>query len=221
MKRLVLLLLLLSAPAFGQGVPIKGGSSSDLVTVDANKNARVAAGVSTRASYALASTFICTAAANIATIEAPASTGFKVTKLCINPGQVTTSFPRIFTITRRTAASTAGTLATAEGTAVPAISKRDSADGNYGGVARAASAVAITGGTLGAVVDVFTLHAPTVGSATVSNSLVPFCREYGENGYTKPIAVLAGVANGINVADGAGGGAACTNATISIDIIVE
>lgn len=192
---------------------------ANLLKINSKKSAYIVTGDSDRATYTLSSTFICTAAANIATIESSASQGFRLLEICINPGQQTTSATRLFTLTRRTAASTAGTLATAEGTAVPAISKRDPADGNYPGIARAASAAAITGGTLGAIVDNFVVVAPTVGSATVSNTQVPHCQRYGEIGIGKPIIVASGVANGINLADSAAAG--CAGAGLSITVTVE
>jgi hypothetical protein len=208
----------LALVVLAQGLPIKSGSSSSLATVNTNGALLVIdASSSASASYTCAATGLVTTALYSMQLAAEVSRGLKVKRICVGVSNATAAALVTVTIQRRTTASTGGTAATAEGTASPAVSKRDPADANFGGVC----AVTPTLGTAGAALDGFGFTVGEIG-AGAADSAGPgvYCKEYGERGM-KPFVVLAGVANGLSVsvtAPGAGGLAA---GSISIDFVAE
>jgi len=210
-----LVALVLAGPAFGQGVPIKSGDSSDLAKVDGQKNVRTSIGQSTRPTYIVSATGnTCTAAVTLS-IEAGASTGFKLARVCVYGGQATASTNPVVTVARRSTASSGGTACTAEGTSAGcAISKMDPADGNWPGVAR----VNGTPGTAGAILDAWGVYVGELGTGE-SGAQDPFCKEYGTNGGKLPV-VASGTANGLSVVLGSPG-AGGTGCTIAAHLIAE
>ena len=203
---------------WAQGVPLKSGAGSDLMSVNANKAALVTPGVSTRASYIVTAAGLVTTAAYSLSIEAPAAQNLRIHRICTSVSNATAAVAVTVTTQRRTTASSGGTACTAEGTAAScAMSKLDPADSNYGGTARATATL----GTAGAILDQYGYVVGEDGVGTADTpSLAPMCMNYGQDG-TKPIIVLAGTTNGISVnvsAPGAGGLAA---GAISVYLIAE
>jgi len=219
-RRLKLLCAFLIIPAYlcAQGLPIKSGATSDLATVDTNKNVRVTFGPSTRPTYMASAGGLATTALYNMSIEAAAGTGFKLAGWCIGVSNATAAALVTVTVQRRTTASSMGTLCTAEGTVAScAVSKADPGAGNYGGVVRVTSSL----GTAGAILDQqgFTIGEIGAGAAD-SGSPAPICRSYTGEGVQVPT-VAAGTANGISInvsAPGAGGLAA---GSIAATIIAE
>lgn len=218
MKRTLLAALLCLAPslALAQGLPIKSGATSDLATVDLNKNLRTTTGSSTRPTYKATVATQATTAAILLSIESSAGTGFKLVKLCFGTSPATANAAITVTVRRTTTASSAGAALTAEGTGVTAISKMNPGDGNYGGIARLGG----TPGTAGATLDQFAWTSGEVGAGAADPGSAPFCADYGEQGGITPT-VAAGVTNGLSInisSHGAGGLAA---GAISATIIAE
>jgi hypothetical protein len=203
-RPLVLLVLSLgAASAAGQGLPIKSGTTSDLMKVDTQGNARVSYGPSARATYMVSvSNQANTTAVTPVLVEAEAARGFRVTMLCITPGSQTTGASQLVQLMRTTTASSAGTVITAEvTTGNNGLSKFDPSDASWSGVARALG----TPGTAGAIIDTFTIGVPPAAALDASPGEV--CRRYCVTGEKCPT-VQAGVTNGLKIAyTGATGGA--------------
>lgn len=216
---LVIAALLFPTLAAGQGLPIKNGNgTSDLATVDTNKNVRVAAGASTRVTYiASASGLVTTALYNVS-VEASVTTGFKLARVCVGVVNATAAAGVTVTVQRRTTASSGGTAATAEGTTSPAVSKMDPGAANFGGVVR------ITGtlGTAGAILDQWGFQVGELAAGTADTPGLPtFCKQYGgETGEQMPI-VSAGVANGLSINVSAPGAGGLAFGSIAATIIAE
>lgn len=212
-----LLFSLVSSLALAQGLPIKSGSSSNLLTINGAGAALVVDGRSAEASYTCNASGLVTTALYSMQLEAEVSRGFQVKRVCVGVSNVTAATAVTVTINRRTTASSGGTAATAEGTASPSVSKRDPADGNFGGVCRQTGTL----GTIGALVDSFSFQVGELGAGTADvQGPAVFCKEYGERGM-KPITVLAGVANGLSVSVSAPGAGGLAAGSISIDFTAE
>lgn len=212
-----LALLLAPALVFGQGLPIKSGATSDLMTVDTNKNARINLGASTRVTYIATATGLATTALYNMSIESSAGTGFKLAGWCVGVSEATAAALVTVTVQRRTTASSAGTLATAEGTASPAVSKMDPGDGNFGGVVRITSTL----GTAGAVLDGVGFTVGEIGAGAADPpSPPPFCKYYGKVGEKMPT-VAAGTTNGVSINVSAPGAGGLASGSITAIIISE
>lgn len=196
MKKILAFLVALSVPAASfADVVIKSGATSDTLTVDTNKNARVNLGSSTRATYIASASGLATTAAYGLAVESDVSVGFKVARICVGVTGATAAAGVTVTVRRTTAASSGGTALTSEGTGATSISKMDPADGSYGGVARAG---AITT-TNGPVLDQFGFMVGEIGAGTADVATqAPFCVDYGTRGEKMPT-VVSGVANGVGV----------------------
>ena len=218
MKKLLAVLLLLAAvPAFGQGIVIKSGATSDLATVDTNKNVRVSPGQSTRATYICSAGGLVTTAAYALSLESEVSRGFKIAKICVGTSVATAAALQTVTVRRETAASSGGTAVTAEGTGTSAVSQLVPGTGNWGGVCR----ITGTAGTAGALLDTFGWTVGELGAGAADpNSLNVHCRNYGENGAQMPT-VASGTANGVDVRVTAAGAGGLASGNISITFIAE
>ena len=218
MKKLLAVLLLLAAvPAFGQGIVIKSGATSDLATVDTNKNVRVSPGQSTRATYICSAGGLVTTAAYALSLESEVSRGFKIAKICVGTSVATAAALQTVTVRRETAASSGGTAVTAEGTGTSAVSQLVPGTGNWGGVCR----ITGTAGTAGALLDTFGWTVGELGAGAADpNSLSVHCRNYGENGAQMPT-VASGTANGVDVRVTAAGAGGLASGNISITFIAE
>lgn len=219
--KLTIAFLLIPALLAAQGLPLKSGATSDLATVDTNKNLRVAQGASTRASYSVSMSAQATTAAILLSIEAAAGTGFKLAGFCWTTSNATAAAAVTVSVQRRTTASTGGTACTAEGTTVSGagcdVSKMDPADGNYGGVARNGG----TAGTAGAVLDQIGHQAGIV--ATGAGGTPPVCQWYsgGAGSAMKMPIVAAGTANGLTINVSAAGAGGIAAGAITAFIIAE
>lgn len=198
-----LLAALVPTSAAAQGLPLRDGNSSTLAEVNANNALEVVAGKSTLASYLLSvSNVAATASTPVISLEAESGRGFRVTKVCIQPGSATAAAFVQWQLIRTTTASSGGTQITSEVTSGNnGLAKMDPADANWSGAARTGG----TAGTSGAILD--------TGNAFVSITATPpaafayFCREYGLiDG--KQFVVTAGTANGVKLVwEGTAGGA--------------
>jgi len=207
-------ILLILAAAAARPAVIEDASSALTAMVDAAKNLRVAIGPSVRPTYRASATGLTCTAASTLSIEAGASTGFKLARVCVFPGQATASVNPTVVIARRSTASSAGTAATNEGTASPSVSRMDPADGTFPGIVRLNG----TPGTAGAIIDSWGVYVGELGTGE-SGPQDPFCKTYGEMGDKMPT-VSPGVANGLSIVLGSpgAGGVGCT---ISATLIAE
>lgn len=164
----------------------------------------LAAQDSNRPTYIAAVAGQATTAASTLSLEASATKGFRVVKVCVTSSAATAGAAVTVTIQRRTTASTGGTALTADGTGTTTVSRTDLTDATFPGIARLNG----TPGTAGAVVDQFSFVVPEVGTVD-AQSPPPQCVVYTDGG-TKPPRVPAGVANGlsINVSSAGAGGLA-------------
>jgi hypothetical protein len=212
------LAFLVSTSALAQGVPIKSGAASDLATVDTNKNLRVTHGASTRATYTCIATGLTTTALYSLQLDAEASRGYKLARVCVGSTAATAAALQTVTIQRRTTASTGGTAATAEGTASPAVSQHVPGTGNWGG----RCAVTPTLGTAGAVLDGWGITVPEIGAGTADPAGPDVvCKEYGDTGGDQMFTVASGTANGISVSVGSAGAGGLASGSISMTFIAE
>lgn len=215
--KLSALLCLVASLAFGQGIPIKSGASSDQLTINTQKAALVTQGVSTRSTIAVVANALTTTAAYNLSIEAGSSLGFKLAGWCIGASSATAAAAVVVTVQRRTTASSGGTACTAEGTSSCAMSKFDPADSNFSGVAR----VTGTPGSAGAVLDASGIQIGEIGAGTAdAPGPAPICRFYGTQGDKMPT-VSAGTANGISISVGSGGSGALAMGFITAYLIEE
>jgi hypothetical protein len=187
-----------------QGLPIKDGDSSTLASVNVNGSVEVVHGEPAVASYLVGTTnaAITSAGSDVLSLEAEASRGFRVTKLCIYPGSATAAALVQWQLIRTTTASSGGTQITAEVTSGNNfLSKADPGDANWSGVARAPAA---TEGTSGAILDSGMAHVAI--TATPPTTFPYFCREYGIVDGKQPI-IAAGTTNGVKLMfEGTAGG---------------
>lgn len=220
---LLLLLLLLTLPlqsAHAQGIPIKSGATSDLLTINTNKAALVVAGIPTRKTYVAASNGLTTTALFNISIEASAGTGFKLAGWCVGFSNATAAAAVTVSVNRRsTGASTGGTVMTAEGTGTDAISKMDPTDADFGGIARRTAGAL---GTIGALIDSQGIMIGELGAGLADPpGPAPFCKYYGQDGASKMPTVDAGVTNGISINVSTHGAGALASGSISAIIIEE
>lgn len=216
--RLSLLLAVLSSAAFAQGIPLKSGASSDLATVDANKNLRASIGASTRPTYRCTATGLVTTALYSMQINAGVSLGFKLAKICVGTSAATAAALQTVTIQRRTTAASGGTAATAEGTASPAVSKMDPSAANFSGICTQTPTL----GTAGAVLDGYGWTVPEIGAGAADHGTgFAQCYEYGDDGARQMPTVAAGVANGISITVSAAGAGGLAAGSITATFISE
>lgn len=116
-----------------------------------------------------------TAVSEIISLESSEGKGFRITKLCIQPGVATTAAYTLWQLYRTTTASTGGTLIANEATSGAAsVTKLYASDASWAGIARRADG---TEGTSGALIDQGNIF---VGTATTFNG-GEVCREYCSN----------------------------------------
>lgn len=220
MKRALVAISVLLIPValFAQGVPIKDGSSSTLLKINANSAAEVVDGRSSRPTYIASVGAQATTAAVILSIESSAGTGFKLVQWCTGITNATAAAGVTVTVQRRTTASSGGTALTAEGTGTTSISKFDPADSNYGGVARLGG----TPGTAGAILDQQGFQVGELGAGTAdATGPAAFCKTYGGSTGEKPITVAAGTASGLSINLSAAGAGGLAFGSISATLIAE
>lgn len=211
--RLLLLLSLLPALAFGQGIPLKSGAGSDLATVNSAKSLYVVHGASTLATYSCTMTALVSTALYSMQLDAEAGRGFKVQKICVSANSPATAAAAVtVTVNRRSTASTGGTAATQEGTASPSVSKFDPADGNWTG--RCAQTPTL--GTIGPLLDGWSQTVGEIGAGAADpSSGTPFCKTYGDKSEKAP-SVVSGTTNGISVSVTASGAGALAAGSITV-----
>lgn len=214
--RFLSLLLLLPALALAQGLPLKSGATSDLATIDTNKNLRISTGASTRATYTCSATGLVTTALYSMQLAAEVSRGFRISRICVGTSNATASALQTITVSRRTTASSGGTVAGAEATTSPSVSQHVPGTGNWSGVC----AVTPTLGTVGAMLDGWGQIVGEVGAGTADTPTVVTCKDYGDRGEQMP-SVSAGVANGVSVSVTAAGAGGLASGSISITFIAE
>lgn len=219
--RFLVLLLLLPALAFADGITVKSGASSDLAGVDTNKNVRTSDGPSTRPTYVATVAGATTTAAWNLQVESASGTGFKVIEICVSYALGATAAGTIITTTvsRRTTASSGGTALTNEGTGTTAVSKLLDTLGSYTGLARG---LAATLGTVGATLDQWQFPQTVVAGTTGITQPAIICRQYGSaQGGGQAIVVPAGTANGVSVLVSAGGAGSLAVGSIRMTFIQE
>jgi len=191
MKRLFLVLTLLPSLVMAD-VVIKSGATTDTMNVNTNKAAETTQGKSSRATYNVSFSALTAATAHTVSIESPSGNTLRLVRWCVGTSNATAASSIAVILQRRTTASSAGTLAVAEGTGASVVTKLDPGDGNFSGIARLDG----TPGTAGAVIDQQQIQVGII--ATGAGSSLPYCMEYGTRGDKPPI-VSAGVANGISL----------------------
>lgn len=195
--------VLLGTLTLAQGIVIKSGADANLATVNVNKALLVEEGESSEATYEVhVSNIAVTASDGVINLEAEAGRGFRISQLCINPGQATAAAWVQWQLIRTTTASSAGTAITSENTTTHSITKMDPADANWSGLARFAA----TEGTSGAVIDAGTVFVNIAATPPAHPGHI-MCREYGMNGGKLPT-IVAGTTNGVKLMfTGTAGGA--------------
>lgn len=220
--RFPLLLCLLSAVAFADGITVKSGDSSDLVKVDANKNLRTTEGPSTRQTFVATISGATTTAAYNLQIESAAGQGFKVIEVCVGYSQGATAAGTLVTTTvsRRTTASSGGTALANNAATTTSVTDLSGGGVAYGGLARG---MAATLGTAGATIDQWAFRQSVLGATTGMEDVSPLvCRQYGSaQGGGMAIVVPAGVTNGVAVQVSAGGAGSVAVGAIRITFIAE
>ena len=200
----VLAFVLIPVVLFGQGLPIKNSTSSTLLNINSNGAAEVVHGKDATASYQVGTTnaAITAAGSDVLSLEAEASRGFRITKICMYPGSATAAAIVQWQLIRTTTASSGGTVIAAEvTTGNNFLAKADPADANWSGVARAPGA---TEGTSGAILDSGMAHVAI--TATPPTTFPYFCREYGVVDGKQSI-ITAGITNGVKLMwEGTAGG---------------
>ena len=216
-RRLLGIAVLFAALAVRADVVIKSGAGSSTATVDTNGNIQVANGQSTRATYKCTATGLVATAAYNLNIEAGASKGFKLVSYCVGIPNATAAAVVSVTLQRRTTASSAGTVATAEGTASPAVSKMDPADGAFSGICR----ITATQGTAGAVLDGYSIQVGELGAGAADVPSTPtFCKFYSLLDGKVPT-VSTGTTNGISISVTSPGAGALAAGSITASFIEE
>jgi hypothetical protein len=203
-RTLFLILMLSPSLVLAQGMPIKSGATSDLLTVNTSKAALIIDGPSTKATYGVSSSALVTTAAYTLSIMAGASNAFRLASLCVGITNATAAAGITVTLQKRSTATTGGTALTNEGTGADSIAKFDAADGNFAGTA-------IRTGTLGTIGPMLGQWGFMVGELAAGTADVPgpaiWCYQYGLAG-TKLPTVAAGTANALVISvssAGAGG----------------
>lgn len=215
-RRLILLALLWSGPAWAANVcdPTTG---TNCIGVDANKNGFVNEGKSARATYIASSSALATTAAYNLSIEAGSSQGFRLSRFCVGLSNATAAAAVTISVNRRTTASSGGTQLTNEGTGADSISKMDSGDASFPGVARRTATLGTIGATLFQTgVMIGELGAGAADGAGPS----PFCYDFGEHGAKLPI-IPAGTSNGVSITVTASGAGGLASGAISAELIAD
>jgi hypothetical protein len=199
---LFVLALSFAAPAAAQGVAIKDADSATLAEVNANGGLVTVQGKDATASYIVhVAPVAYTAVESLINLEAEAARGFRITKICIGPGNATAAAWTLWQLIRTTTASSAGTVIASESTTTHSISKMDPADANWSGLARTGG----TEGTSGAVIAGGTIFVPI--AATGAGPSAYWCETFSDVDGKQPV-VLAGVTNGVKLMfTGTAGGA--------------
>ena len=214
------LILMLAANA-GASVDLISGTGTDKMTINTNKAALVVDGASVRTTYTATVSGATTTAAYNLQVEsgAAAGQGFKVVRICVGYALGATAAGTIITTTvsRRTTASSGGTLLTNEGTGVTAVSKHDSTAANFPGVSRG---LAATLGTAGATLDQWQFPQTVVAGTTGITPISIVCKDYPSRG-AQAIINPIGTANGIAVNVSLGGAGSLAVGTIAMTFIVE
>lgn len=221
MKRIALLFTILPTLALAQGLPIMSGATSDLATVDTNKNLRVVSGASTRQTFNATVAGATTTAAYNLQVESAAGQGFKVIEICVTYALGATAAGTVIstTVSRRTTASSGGTALTNNGTGTTAVTDLSGGGVAYGGLARG---LAATLGTVGATVDQWQFPQTVVAGTTGITQPAVICRQYGSaQGGGQAIIVPAGVTNGLSVLVSAGGAGSLAVGSIRMTFIAE
>lgn len=216
-----MILALVASLTLAQGIPLKSGATSDLATVDTNKNLRVSKGPSARQTFAAIISGATTTAAWNLQVESSASAGFKVIEICVSYPMGATAAGTIITTTvsRRTTASTGGTALTNNGTGTTAVTDLSGNAVAYGGLARG---MAATLGTVGATLDQWAYRQSVLGATTGIEPIGVVCRQYGSaQGGGQAITVPAGVTNGVSVLVSAGGAGSVAVGSIRMTFIVD
>ena len=211
------MILLLAGTAGAQGVPIKSGATSDLATVDTNKNMRVALGAPTRPTYTCSAGGLATTAAYALSLESEVSRGFRIARICVGTSAATAAALQTVTVRRTTTASSGGTAVTAEGTGTSSVAQHVPGTGNWGGVCR----ITGTAGTAGALLDAWGWTVGEIGAGTADpGSPNMQCKTYGNAGEQMPT-VASGTANGVDVRVTAAGAGGLASGSIAITFIAE
>lgn len=226
MKRFVrwpYVIALLVAGAAYASVTIISGSSTDVATVDSNKNIRVSTGASSRQTFSATISGATTTAAYNLQIESAAGTGFKIIEICVGYAQGATAAGTIVTTTvsRRTTASSGGTALANNAATTTAITDLSISGAGYGGLAKG---MAATLGTAGATIDQWSFRQSVLGATTGIEGVADtrICQQYGSaQGGGKAIEVAAGVSNGVAVQVSAGGGGSLAVGSIRVTFIAE
>lgn len=202
---------------------IQSGATTDLATVDTNKNLRVTMGASTRATYSATISGATTTAAYNLQVESAAGQGFKVLEICVGYSQGATAAGTLVTTTvsRRTSASSGGTALTNNGTGTTSVTDLGSTAASYGGLARG---MAATLGTVGATIDQWAFRQSVLGATTGMEGVadVVKCNQYGSAlGGAKAIEVAAGATNGVSVLVSAGGAGSVAVGSIRMTFVAE
>ena len=204
--------------AWAQGLPIKDGNSATLAEVNANGAVEVVDGRSSRPTYIASASALTTTALYGLAVESGSSQGFKLVQWCVGVTSATAAAGVTVTVRRTTAASSGGTVATAEGTGTVAVSKFDPADGNYPGVARGGAISTTNGATL----DQLSFMVGEIGAGTAdAHGIIPICKMYGGATGEKPITVVSGTANGIAITVSSLGAGGLAFGSVSATVIVE
>lgn len=181
-----------------QGIRVMSSTGTTLAKITVNNALEVVFGKSDRASYiASVGNQAVTATDSILNLHAGASVGFRIVKVCITPGYANSSGQRLWQLTRRTTAPSAGVSIGAEGTTGNnALAKMDPADANWSGTA----AIGGTEGNAGAILDSGNLFVPlaVAGATKTDYTSVTFCHQYGTNGDKLPT-IAAGTDNGVSL----------------------
>lgn len=157
MKKLLSLLVALLIPLQASAQVTRGGPRGSY------------AGDVSRGAYTVHAVSAFAVVDSIINLESSEGKGFRITKLCIQPGSATTAAFTLWQLIRTTTASSGGTLIANEGTTTNSVSKLYSGDVDWPGIARTGG----TEGTSGAVIDQGYVFLST---ATTPNQ--PYCVEY-------------------------------------------
>lgn len=214
---------LLLLPAVLLAAVIQSGATTDLATVDTNKNLRVSTGASTRQTFNATISGATTTAAYNLQIESAAGQGFKIIEICVGYAQGATAAGTIVTTTvsRRTTASSGGVALTNNGTGTTAVTDLSGAGVAYGGLARG---MAATLGTAGATIDQWAFRQSVLGATTGIEGVgdTRICQQYGSaQGGGQAIVVPAGATNGVAVNVSAGGAGSVAVGSIRVTFIAE
>ena len=208
---------LLTVLILSQGLPIKSGGDTNLATVNSESSLYVVRGESTRATYTCVGTGLATTATYSMQLDAEASLGYKLLRVCVSSSNATAAAAVTVSIQRRTTASTGGTTASAEATTSPAVSKHNPSSNNWGG----RCAVTPTLGTGGAYLDGWGQFIGELGAGAADPpGVVTVCRSYGENS-DQAIRVAAGTTNGVSVSVGSSGAGGLAMGAISMMFVSD